>query len=336
MNISFYISILLIVFSSFGDEQLKDFLRSYSFDISLKVIDQNNDPISDEDIFVSQYMHVSNAKELITRNRMNYMYVDSSSVDTYNLKKRSTKISFKNIRSALIILAPDTTKEMHKKRVIKGLWRVGEYQIWEKEDVRYLGGEYVVKLPYLRRTPNIINYGIASKNLDFNKVNRFKYSIDNRGRYLKGVFEPITKETSKESILFEISKSSKQVEIIGEKDKFVLLETDLLWPFFDNAPNFKSSKWKDRVSIRKSDNGITCFFVYSYSLKRYGKMAVRSTSSGDISAYIAFTKEENRQYLSQLTGFGPSWLVKEYDKLRGPDYGIIEFTPIPEWNYPVE
>lgn len=357
------IVILLLVWVSAYSETMENDpqYRSYSFKVQLLVKDHNENNIDGEYMMLYSYALPKDRHSYFKK--LGYVPFEKfvEKVDYSLLKDGKCSFVCDDINNAFVrmVLKEDLEKhkEYNKSRkedFLLGIHKNGydvrvlqdfisldldDYDL--KSGKKYLGGKYELRVPYLEKAQKkrfVLNY----QTLKINQTNSFRLPLD---IYSFDRVKPIIQTTlNKDTLLSSdllIRSVNNNIELLSLNGLLKFAQTEQNWVFTGYAPRKGSKQWRDNVKLLLSpqDSTYQTTIIYSEKLDLYGKIAIKHV--GDhIESYVTFSTEKSNRYLSQLgISFGPKWLTKPLDDLKDKKsgkYGLIKFTPIPEWNYPVK
>lgn len=357
------ILLILMTYFAIGAETLKDDpqYQSYSFKLQLHVKDQRRRNIDGEYMMLYSYSLPANSDEYFATSGYVPFEKFDENVDFALLKDGVCTFQCTNINNAFVrmVLKEDLTqyKEYNKNRkkdFLQSIHKNGydirvlnDFIMIELDDTdlksgeNYLGGVYEMCVPYLNKAQSK-RFAFNHQTLNKNEVSYFIFPNDIKKF---GRMRPvIAKEQGEKGdplsdLAIEAFGNSVKLTSMNVSLKFADINKD--WFFAGYAPPKKSKLWNNEVELLyESESSLhNTILIYSERFDLYGKLAIKCRG-GNFETYISFSTEKANRYLSQLDiDFGPKWLTKSLDELKDRNstkYGLIKFTPIPEWNYPVE
>lgn len=299
-----------------------DDFKTSSFDIELNIIDQNGNYVKDETLIVKKHLYDDVVLQSIRNGRYRgapFEFIDN---ELQSLNGIPLKLKLRNVRYIEISIELNSQVYQHQSMYIDK------------------GGKYTIKVIRLEEPPQKFQYEKAIGSMQLTDSTFYQYKIGavekKRGRPQFSI-SSIDKNTDKIKYDLIIKKdfNTNKVSIFSNSKKIQFYQTKKTWHLLGYAENIKSKDWIDSLDIPENEFKRQNFILFHTKEKRYGKLAIMK-KEGHFEYILLWANNISNNFLSTFELTYPRWLNQDFDKLKELDLGIIEFTPIREWNYPVE
>lgn len=355
--------LLLFLFSVYSETLENNAqYRSYSFDIQLIVKDHYGQVIDNEYLLFYSYSLPPNANEYF-KNIGFIPFDDMVENITYKpIQKGQCQFTFNKVLNhsyIKMILKEDykkilmLNKELEKNFILnidKPYYKTRVLQDFTQIEVEYTtnmfekklpGGIYELRLPYIKRAHNK-RFEYKLFYLKGSMISGLKLP-DNIKDFALREFNAISDngQLSNYDLVVIPTDTNRNIKVISPQNSILMASLNHDWFLIGDAPKLNDKIWDTTCTVNLEDTNTSSsvILLYSKQFDLFGKMALKKVGS-TYETFITFSTEKGDRYLSQLEiDFAPKWLSHTLDSLKDTKsgkYGLVKFTPIPEWNYPVE